>query len=176
MVGPLPTIPTFVLPYKRFASLWLFSLSKQYLDVPGSQQPKTSKRKATRTTYRSVLRHDRQKIGYPVQRIDEHENEGPQAPRYQHQPVVPPSLLWRFIGWLGSLTLTLDKAREMILRHDPNSTCHRVSGSVDPYKARSDERMQTLETARQLLLIMPEWERCFGRPLFPQFATRSGFS
>jgi hypothetical protein len=85
-------------------------------------------------------------------------------------------LLWRFVGWLGSLPLALDKAREMILKHDPNSTCHRVGGSVDPFKARSNERMQRLETARQLLLIMPEWESCFDRPFFPQFATRSGFS
>jgi hypothetical protein len=64
----------------------------------------------------------------------------------------------------------------LILKHDPNSTCHRVGGSVDPFKARSGERMQRLETARQLLLIMPEWESCFDRPFFPQFATRSGFS
>lgn len=176
MVGPLPTIPAFVLPYKRFAAPWFFSLAKQYLNVPEGPQPEASKPKATRTTYRSVLRHDRQKIGYPVQPIDEHKNKGRAGRRYQHQPVVPPSLLWRFIGWLGSLTLTLDKAREMILQHDPNSTCHRVGGNVDPFQARRDERMETLETARQLLLIMPEWERCFGRPLFPQFATRSGFS
>ena len=176
MVGPLPTIPAFVLPYKRFAAPWLFSLAKQYLNVPEGPQPQPKASKATRTTYRSLLRHDRQKIGYPVQPIDEHENKGPAAPRYPHQPVVPPSLLWRFLGWLGSLTLTLDKAREMILQHDPNSTCHRVGGSVDPFQVRRDERMETLETARQLLLIMPEWERCFGRPLFPQFATRSGFS
>jgi len=176
VVGRLPTILAFVLPYKRFVAPWLFSLAKQYLNVPEGQQPKASKRKATRTTYRSAVRHNRQKIGYPVQPIDEHENKGPEGPRFQHQAVVPPSLVWRFIGWLGSLTLTLDKAREMILQHDPNSTCHRVGGSVAPFQWRSDERMETLETARQLLLIMPEWERCFGRPLFPQFATRSGFS
>ena len=176
MVGPLPTIPTFVLPYKRFAAPWLLSLARQYLNVPDDQGPATPKHQAwkrnvTRTTYRSVLRHDRQKIGYPVQQSDEHRNQDP-----DHQPVIPPTLLWRFIGWLGSLTLSLDKAREMILKHDPNSTCHRAAGSVDPFKARSDERMETLETARQLLLIMPEWESYFDRPLFPQFATRSGFS
>ena len=176
MVGLLPTIPPFVLPYKRFAAPWLFSQAKQYLNVPEGQQPKASKRNATRITYRSAVRHGRQKIGYPIQQIDEHENKGPEGPRFQHQPVVAPSLVWRFIGWLGSLTLTLDKAREMILQHDPNSTCHRVGGSLDPFQARSDERMETLQTARQLLLIMSEWERCFGRPLFPQFATRSGFS
>jgi len=165
-----------VVPYKRFAAPWLLSLAKQYLNVPEAEQqrgptPQAPKRNATRETYSSAVRHDRQKIGYPVQRGEQHGNRDP-----GHQPVIPPSLLWRFIGWLGSLTLSLDKARELILKHDPNSTCHRTAGSVDPFKARSDERMETLETARQLLLIMPEWESCFGRPLFPQFATRSGFS
>ena len=165
-----------MVPYKRFAAPWLFSLAKQYLNVPegqkqGAPTQQAPKRKATRVTYRSVLQHGHQKIGYPVQQSDEQRNQDP-----DHQPVIPPSLLWRLIGWLGSLTLSLDKAREMILKQDPNSTCHRAVGSVDPFKARSDERMETLETARQLLLIMPEWESCFGRPLFPQFATRSGFS
>jgi hypothetical protein len=165
-----------VVPYKRFATPWLFSRAKQYLSVPeeqpqGEPAPQTPKQNATRVTYRSAVRHDRQKIGYPPQ---------PSAPQGAqatgHQPVSPPTLLWRFIGWLGSHTLSLDKARELILKYDPNSTCHRVQGSVDPFKARSDKRLESLETARQLLLIMPEWERCFGRPLFPQFATRAGFS
>jgi hypothetical protein len=76
---------------------------------------------------------------------------------------------------MGSLTFSLDKAREMILKHQPNSLCHRVSGSVDPFKARSDDRLRTLETARQLVLVMPEWEDCFGEKFFPRFATRAGF-
>ena len=63
------------------------------------------------------------KIGYPVQPRQEEGHEDP-----YHQPVIPPTLLWRFIGWLGGLSLSLDKAREMILKHDPNSTCHRVQG------------------------------------------------
>ena len=163
-------------PYKRFVTPWLLSQARQYLKVaegqqPGEAAPQATKPNATRVTYRSVLQHGRQQIGYPVQRS---EQQGGQD--RGHQPVIPASLLWRFIGWLGSLTLSLEKAREMILKHDPNSTCHRIDGHLDPFKARSDERMERLQTARQLLLIMPEWERCFGRPLFPQFATRSGFS
>ena len=159
-----------MLPYKRFATPWLIARAKQYLNVPEDLQQKVPSKRAAPTTYRSVVRHERQQLGYPVQPAEEDDAEGS-----FHQPVISPSLLWRFLGWFGSLTLTLDKAREMILKHDPNSTCHRVSGSVDPFKARSDERMKTLETARQLLLIMPEWESCFDRPLFPRFATRSGF-
>jgi hypothetical protein len=160
------------LPYKRFAAPWLFLLAKQYLSVPDHLKQKAIKQHTrTRTTYRSAVQHGRQKIGYPLPRSEE-----PPREESFHQPVVSPTLLWRFIGWLGSLTLTLDKARELILKHDPNSTCHRTGGGVDPFKARSAQRLATLETARQLLLVMPEWEDCFGRPLFPQFATRSGFS
>ena len=88
---------------------------------------------------------------------------------------MPPSLVWRMAGWLGGLAIVLGRAREMILQHDPHSLCHRVAGTVAPHKARTPERLATLQTARQLVLVMPEWEECFGRKFFPQFATRSGF-
>jgi len=63
----------------------------------------------------------------------------------------------------------------MILQRNPNSCCHRISGDVDPFKARSDARCVTLQTARQLLLVIPEWEGCFGQKFFPRFATRMGY-
>lgn len=137
------------------------------------------------STYRRVVRHEELLIGYPVTSPPTPSIEPVAAssdfdaedtqPDPHHQAVVAPSTPWRFIGWLGSLTLALCRARTMLLECQPNSTCHRVAGSVDPFKARSEERLATLEAARQLLLILPEWEACFGRPFFPQFATRSGF-
>lgn len=163
MGGRLPTILTFVLPYKRFAAPDLLARTKVYLNE-------------SRATYRSVVRHNRRLIGYPLEGQDaDKQDVDAQASLGTHQPVVPPSLVWRFITWMGSLTFSLDKAREMILKHNPNSLCHRVSGSVDPFKSRSDDRQHTLETARQLVLIMPEWEDCFGEKFFPRFATRAGF-
>lgn len=157
------------------------------------------------STYRSLVRHEQSLIGYPlappntvgptVQEVSsalpdalpdalpEMPSEAPppdqdadeESADPHHQAVVAPSTPWRFIAWLGSLTAALCIARAMLLEANPNSTCHRVAGSVDPRKARSDARMATLETARQLLLIIPEWEACFHRPFFPPFATRSGF-
>jgi hypothetical protein len=134
------------------------------------------------STYRSVTRHGRSLIGYPVAALSTvaTDSSAPSAdedsePDPHHQAVVPPSLPWRFLGWLGSLNVVLCRAREMLLQRNPNSTCHRVTGSVDPFKARSQARMATLETARQLVLIIPEWEACFGHSFFPRFATRSGF-
>ena len=135
----------------------------------------------SKTTYRKAVLHDRCQIGYPVPEQDSTEQDSTEqdsteqdAPSFD-QPVIWPSLVWRFVGWLGGLSRSLDKAREMILKRNPNSLCHRVDGSVDPDKARSDERLQRLETARQLLLIIPEWEELHGCRFFPRFATRSGF-
>lgn len=153
------------MPYKRFVADWLVKKASEYLNVAEARQQTSS----SRATYRSVVTHDRQKIGYPVQPAEQDKKPG-------HQPVIPPSLVWRFLGWLGRLSLSLEKARELILQSEPNSTCHRQVVAVDPFQARSPERLVALETAGQLLQVMPEWERCFERPLFPQFATRSGFS
>lgn len=138
------------MPYKRFAAPDLLSRATEFLEKAD-------------TTYRQSVQHGRCRIGYEV--VD------PSA----HQPVVDHSLIWRFLGWLGSLTISLDKAREMILQSHPNSLCHRSEGHVDPHKARSDARRDTLLTARQLLRVIPEWEACFGCKFFPRFATRSGF-
>ena len=156
------------MPYKRFAAPDLLARAKTYLNE-------------SRATYRSVVRHNRCLIGYPLESQDadnqdaDNQDVDAQVSPGTHQPVVSPSLVWRFITWMGSLTFSLDKAREMILKHNPNSLCHRVSGSVDPFKARSDDRQRTLETARQLVLIIAEWEDCFGDNFFPRFATRAGF-
>ncbi len=158
VVGVSPITRTFVLPYKRFAAPCLLSRAEQYLARP-------------RLTYRQSVREDRSLIGYPPR--DGKESSDSSSPT--HQPVVNHSLIWRLVGWLGGLTSALDDARSMILRTAPNSLCHRREGSVDPYKARSPERMSTLETARQLLLVIPEWEGHFGCSFFPRFATRAGF-
>lgn len=124
-------------------------------------------------TYRSVVRHARCLIGYPVEPPSQTEAEA--FRQGHHQAVVPPSLVWRMASWLGGLAIVLERARQMILQHDPHSLCHRVAGDVAPRKGRSTERLEALRTARQLLLVIPEWEERFGRKFFPQFATRSGF-
>jgi hypothetical protein len=123
------------------------------------------------STYREGVRHDRCLIGYPLP-APEASSASSSAP---NQPVVDHKLIWRFLTWLGGLTWVLDEARAMILQRNPQSTCHRLEGSIDPHKARSPERETTLETARQLLRVIPEWEACFGCKFFPRFATRAGF-
>ncbi len=158
VVGRLPTTPTFVLPYKRFATPCLLSRARKYLEKPC-------------LTYRQSVRHDRCLIGYPVPA-----QESSSVPSsIPHQRVVDHSLIWRFLAWLGGLTWVLDETRAMVLKSCPDSICHRLDGNIDPHKTRSPERLTKLETARQLLQVIPEWEACFGCRFFPKFATRSGF-
>lgn len=147
-----------MLPYKRFATPCLLSRAEQYLTRP-------------RVTYRQSVRDGRSLIGYPPVAREASSDD----PSTIHQPVVDHSLIWRFVGWLGGLALVLDATRSMLLKSNPDSLCHRRPGSVDPHKARSPERMNTLETARQLLRVMPEWEERFDCSFFPRFATRAGF-
>lgn len=122
-------------------------------------------------TYRQSVRHNRRLIGYPLP-VQETPSAASLPP---HQSVVDHSLIWRFLSWLGGLTWALDEARAMVLKNRPDSICHRLDGNIDPHKARSPERLATLETARQLLQVIPEWEACFDCRFFPKFATRSGF-
>jgi hypothetical protein len=151
-------------------------MSQRFLHVSDVVEGRHDVRKNRNiVTYRKAVLHNRCQIGYPIEQHNTEHDNTEQHEHSFHQPVVPPSLVWRFVGWLGSLSLMLDKAREMILKKNPNSLCHRVTGCVDPGKARSDERLCTLETARQLLLIIPEWEELHGCKFFPRFATRSGF-
>lgn len=203
MVGGSPTTPTFVWPYKRFAGPWLLGLATRYVNeakttyrsavrhehcqigydpakpitdracVAAETPPAIDSHAVTVNAVNSGDTETREDASRDHHTLTDSATE--EADPY-HQAVIPPSLLWRFLGWLGGLTISLETAREMILKRNPNSTCHRVTGSVDPFKARSPERLQSLETARQLILITPEWEKYNGRPFFPQFATRAGFS
>jgi hypothetical protein len=83
--------------------------------------------------------------------------------------------VWRMLGWLGIQVVPLQKGLELLVHHDPSTTCHRFVGMVAPYKYRSEARRQTLTTARRLLDLIDRWNRSFPEPFFPRFATRSGF-
>ena len=142
-------------------------------------------RQKSKVDYRESVKHSRQRIGYPVPETVRQDtasrdaalaaDASSQEPASFHQPIVDHSLIWRMVGWLGSLTLVLDKACQMILRRNPDSLCHRYVSNVNPDKARSDHRLATLETADHLLRVIDEWEATFGEKFFPRFATRSGF-
>jgi len=164
----------------------LLERSQRFLgDSKGNQDPQGDQPPQRKVGYRNAVMHNRQRIGYPVAHVPPQDTEASpheasldepslETPSF-HQPIVDHSLIWRMIGWLGSLTLSLDEACRMILQRNPNSLCHRFASHVNPDKARSDHRLATLQTADHLLHVSHEWEATFGEKFFPRFATRSGF-
>lgn len=154
-------------------------------DAKVEQGTRDAYRQKSKVDYRESVKHNRQRIGYSVSETVRQDTDSrtaePVADRPSQerpsfdQPIVDHSLIWRMVGWLGSLTLVLDKACQMLLQRNPDSLCHRYVSNVNPDKARSDHRLATLETADHLLHVIGEWEATFGEKFFPRFATRSGF-
>lgn len=145
-----PICPTFLLPYRRYASLSLLPLARDYL-----QQDRLS--------YQRAVAPQGRLIGYltpPGQnKIDE---------RALHR-----STLWRFLFFLGAQTAALQAGLQLLSEHEPLSTMHRFVGAVAPHKHRTEQRGEMLCIARRLLHLIDHWNRDFAEPFFPRFATRS---
>ena len=145
----LQICPTFVLPYRRYASTSLAPLARKYLE-----QDDVSYQRAVAPQGR---------IGYvrqaEQQTIDER--------------TLNRSTLWRFVLFLGTQTVALELGLKLYSEHDPLSTLHRFVGAVAPHKYRSPQRAEILRTARRLLHLIDHWNRTFLEPFFPRFATRS---
>lgn len=145
----LPITPTFVLPYKRYATSSLLELASSYVEQD-------------KVTYRGTVRGGLAgRKGY--QTADGNHLPGDDALHF--------STAWRTLSWLGSLDTSLHCAIDLILHRDPASQVHRFSGAVAAGKFRSSRREEQLRTARRLLQAMAEFQPLFGRPFFPRFAT-----
>lgn len=138
--------PTFVLPYKRYASTDLLQLAQQYLDEPG-----LSLRKAT----------SQGTAKQPIVYADH-----PKAAAFSH------TTLARWITFLGLMVVSLAVGCELFLQAHPDSSIHRFAGPVEPRKARSPERLKILSIARRVLYLRSRWDAAFKQsPFFPRFAT-----
>lgn len=82
------------------------------------------------------------------------------------------STLWRFLLFMGSQAPALQEGLQLWDEHDPSSRLHRFLGAVSPRKYRSEIRGEILRTTRRLLQLIDRWDRAFGEPFFPRFATR----
>jgi len=149
----LPIIPTFVLPYKRYAGPTLLYLAATYVEND-------------RQSYRQTTKPGKRVIGYVT----------PPGASAIDERALDHTTVWRMLTWVGSQLIALSVGRELILQHDHNSTCHRFRGAVAPHKFRSPEREQLLCQSRQLFHLAAEWEKLFPEKFFTRFATRSGFS
>ncbi len=140
---PLPITPIFVLPYKRFAANQLIQLSNRYLD-----SDLLSLRQATSFRGKS--------IGYES---EDH--------------ALSHTTLWRFLAFLGAMTISLNTGVDLFLKAFPESTIHRFTGAISPHKYRSDSRAQCLRNANRLLNLISRWDAAFPKErFFPRFATK----
>ena len=148
----LPIIPTFVLPYKRYAGPTLLSLAAGYVENEKQSYRQTASPGARATGYQTPPQ---------TEAIDER--------------ALDHSTVWRMLGWLGCQLVALAQGRKLVLEHHPTSTCHRFAGAVARHKYRSPQRGGLLQQSRQLIHLIAEWEEVFPEKFFPRFATRSGF-
>lgn len=88
-------------------------------------------------------------------------------------PALSHSSIWRWLGFCGAMTISLQVATDAFLQANPDSDLHRFQGHVDPRRARSPQRLEILRIARRLLHLQTRWDRCFlTTPFFARFATR----
>ena len=140
----IPITPTFVLPYKRYASSQLLQIANQYLDNDGLSLRAVTTFRGDGIVYRDC----------------------PKASALSH------TVLYRLLLFLGAMRVSLAKGIDLFLQADPASTIHRFDGPVAPSKARSPERLQSLSIARRLLYLRSRWDSRFkNEPFFPRFAT-----
>lgn len=144
-----PICPTFLLPYRRYASVSLLPLARDYLEQD-------------RLSYQRIVAPGGRVIGYVTPQDQEKIDE-----RALHR-----STLWRFLFFLGAQTVALQAGLQLCSEHDPLSMMHRFVGAVAPHKHRSRQRGEILRTARRLLHLIDRWDRVFAEPFFPRFATR----
>ena len=145
-----PTCPTFLLPYRRYASVSLLPLARDYLEQDQLSYQRT------------VAPHGRVR-GYVTPSDREKTDE-----RALHR-----STLWRFLFFLGGQTPALQAGLQLLSEHDPQSTMHRFVGLVSPHKFRSEQRGEILRIARRLLHLIDRWDLAFSESFFPSFATRA---
>lgn len=141
--------PSFILPYRRYASLSLMPLANDYLEQD-------------RLSYQRAVAPGGRVIGYVTAREKQQIDE-----RALHR-----STLWRFLLFLGCQSAALESGLNLYSDHDPLSSLHRFLGTVAPRKHRSEKRQEILRTARRLLHLINHWERTFAERFFPRFATR----
>lgn len=146
-------LPPFALPHKRFVSEVVCDRSQAYL---GSGQ-----------SYRGSVRLTGRELVY---------DGSPDNPFVRRAAALAPSTVWRWLSWLGDgLQGTFRNARQLIYQEEPRSTLHRQDWSVSPAKYRSDRRRQTLQRALQGLVIRRIFQGLFGKAIFPNFATATGW-
>lgn len=138
--------PPFALPHKRYTAPTLKHYCEAYLSDPDM-------------SYRGLFFPDA--VGYE-------ETE-------QH---LAHSSVHRWFGAFGNMPDALSRAQGLILQKNPDSTvCRDAAGLTIPaQKYRSPARKTILAHCLHIFFVNDIYLKTFGRPIFPSFATRAGFT
>jgi hypothetical protein len=142
-------LPSFALPFKRFVTEVVCDRSRTFL---GSDR-----------SYRATVRLQGRELVYDDRQDEELARRG---------AALAPSTVWRWLSWLGDrLQEAFGRLRQLIRARTSDSTLHRETWGVSPYKYRSEARRLTLQRAVEGLLLAKVFQRLFGKAIFPRFAT-----
>lgn len=142
--------PGFALPFKRYVLAFILARCTAYVeDVV--------------RTYREGVKEE----GEPIS----HEDAAAGVQLW-------PSTLWRWVDRLGRLAVTVRQALNLIKQKDPSTDIFRALGRlrIRAGKFRSQARRLLLQRGRELATVDREYARLFSASVFPDLATRSGFT
>jgi len=144
--------PPFALPHKRYVKDSIFELADTYL-----QDDALSYRESVKVDRLPIFR-DRQADGTIDDRVLAH------------------STLYRWLPFFTSAAATLREAVRLVRASSMPSDLFRRVFTVAPRKHRSEERRDVLIAALRGLWTDHEFHRVFGRSIFPELATASGWT
>ena len=141
--------PPFALPHKRYTTESIVDRSVHFS-------------KNTDVSYRKAMWVGRRRIAY---------DNGPEDWRQ-----LSHTTLWRWLGWLGGMTVLMAAACKLIRDKDPAVDLFRRAYPLDPRRYRSQQRRQTLQNAMRLLDAAALFGQFFNARFFTDFGTVTGFT
>jgi hypothetical protein len=142
--------PDFAIPFKRYVLVLIFKRCTAYVSDEAR-------------TYREGVKKGGESMSYA------NANRG---------RMLWASTLWDWVGTLGRLSVTARQALNLIKQKDPSTEIFRALGQlrIREGKYRSEARKRILLCCRALGIVDRVYARLFGKSVFPELATRSGFS
>jgi hypothetical protein len=141
--------PPFALPYRRYTTESILDRCVHFFQGFG-------------VSYRKAMWVGRRRIAY---------DHGPEDWRQ-----LSHTTLWRWLGWLGGMTVLVAAACKLIRDKDPTVDLFRRPYPLDPRRYRSQQRRQALQNAARLLDAATRFEQLFDARFFTDFGTGTGFT
>ena len=155
--------PPFALPYKRYTSATIIEAMDGYVEAEPRSNESTAAAMSTRYC-----------------ETDQYGNADPETivksgRDKTDEKSLSGSSIFRWVLFLGSLVVTQEKATDLIVMSDPNSTVFRETFPIASRKYRSKEKCTLLKRCLKTIFVNTEFQRIFKRSLFPDFAITCGY-